>query len=92
MYFVELMNAKFKLPTKTQIMLLLMKLPPNMEVVAQKVTTDGITDIMTFESIQKLAILSYKQHTIWCGQAPQSAHKLSAIKPKPADLSFASQQ
>ena len=51
MYFIELKNTKFKLPTKTQIMLLLVKLPPNMEVVAQKVATDGITDTTTFKSI-----------------------------------------
>ena len=92
MYFIELKNTKFKLPTKTQIMLHLVKLPPNMEVVAQKVATDGITDTTTFKSIQKLAILFYEQHTIWCGQALQSTYKLSAVKPKPANLSFTSQQ
>ena len=51
MYFMELKDAKFKLPTKTQIMLLLMKLPPNIKVVAQKVATDGITDTIIFKSI-----------------------------------------
>ena len=62
MYFVELKDAKFELPTKTKIMLLLTKLPSNMEVVAQKVTTDRIIDTTT--SIQKLTILSYEQYAI----------------------------
>ena len=70
MYFVELNNARFQLPTKTQIMLLLTKLHPNMEVVAWKVTTNRIMDTTTFRSIQKLIILLfYKQCTIWHGQA-----------------------
>ena len=63
MYFMELKDTKFKLPTKTQIMLLLTKLPPNMEVVVQKVTTNRIMDTMTFKSIWKLVIFSYEQHT-----------------------------
>ena len=92
MYFVELKDTKFELPIKTQIMLLLAKLLSNMEVVAQKVVTDRIMDTIIFKSIWKLTILSYKQCTIWHGQAPQSAHKLSTIKPKPADLLFTSQQ
>ena len=50
-YFMELKDAKFELPTKIQIMLLLMKLPPNIEVVAQKVATDRIMDTIIFESI-----------------------------------------
>ena len=62
MYFVELKDAKFELPTKTKVMLLLTKLPSNMEVVAQKVTTDRIIDTTT--SIQKLTILSYEQYAI----------------------------
>ena len=66
---MKLKNAKFELPIKIQSMLLLMKLPPNMEVVAQKVTTDGIMDSTTFESIWKLAILSYEQCTTWYRQA-----------------------
>ena len=67
MYFMELKDIKFKLLTKTQIMLLLMKLPPNMEIVAQKVATNGIMDSTTFKSIWKLAILFYEQHTTWHG-------------------------
>ena len=67
MYFIELKDTKFELPIKTQIMLLLAKLSPNMEVVAQKVATDGIMESTTFESIQKLMILSYKQYTTWHG-------------------------
>ena len=70
MYFMELKDTKFELPTKTQIMLLLVKLPPNMEVVAQKVATDRIMDTTTFESIWKLAILSYEQHTTQHRQVP----------------------
>ena len=64
---MELKDAKLELPYKIWIMLLLAKLPPNMKVVAQKVATDGITDSITFESIQKFTILSYEQHTTWCG-------------------------
>ena len=60
---MELKDAKFELPIKAQIMLLLTKLPPNMEVVAQKVATDRIMDTTTFESIWKLTILSYEQYT-----------------------------
>ena len=63
MYFVELKDAKFKLLIKTQIMLLLVKLPPNMEVIAQKVATNKIIDTTTFKSIWKLTIFSYEQHT-----------------------------
>ena len=92
MYFMKLKDTKFKLPTKIQIMLLLTKLPSNMEVVAQKVATDRITDTTTFKSIWKLTIFSYEQHTTQCGQALQSTHKLSTIKPKPANSSFTSQQ
>ena len=51
MYFMKLKDTKFELLTKTQIMLLLAKLPPNMEVVAQKIAANGITDITTFKSI-----------------------------------------
>ena len=60
MYFMELKDTKFELPTKTQIMLLLIKLPPNMEMVAQKVATDRMMNITTFESIWELTILSYE--------------------------------
>ena len=66
MYFMKLKDTKFELLTKTQIMLLLAKLPPNMEVVAQKIAANGITDITTFKSIWKLVILSYKQCTTQC--------------------------
>ena len=72
---MKLKKAKFELPIKIQSMLLLMKLPPNMEVVAQKVTTNGIMDITIIESFWKLAILSYKQCTTWHRQVPQSTHK-----------------
>ena len=41
-----------------------MKLPPNMEMVAQKVATDGITDSTTFKSTWKLAILPYKSMSL----------------------------
>ena len=75
MYFIELKDAKFKLLTKTQIMLFLAKLSSNMEVVAQKVTTNGIMDTTIIESFWKLAILSYKQCTTWHRQVPQSTHK-----------------
>ena len=92
MFLIELKDAKFKLPTKIQIMLLLTKLSPNMEVAAQKVAMDGITNSTTFKSIQKLTILSYEQHTTQHGQALQFAHKLSTVKPKPANLSFVFQQ
>ena len=92
MYFMKLKDTKFKLSTKIQIMLLFMKLSPNMEVIAQKVATDGIMDTTSLKSIQKLTILSYEQCTTWHRQVPQSAHKLSAVKPKPANLSFVSQQ
>ena len=47
MYFMELKDAKFKLSIKIQIMLLLAKLPPNMEVVAQKVAANGIMNTTT---------------------------------------------
>ena len=90
MYFVEFKDTKFKLLTKTQIMLLLTKLPLNMEVVVQKVVTDRIMDSTTFELIWKLTILSYEQCTSQHGQVSQSAHKLSTVKSKPANLSLVS--
>ena len=90
MYFVEFKDTKFKLLTKTQIMLLLTKLPLNMEVVAQKVVTDRIMDSTTFELIWKLTILSCEQCTSQHRQVSQSAHKLSTVKSKPANLSLVS--
>jgi len=76
-------------------MIILCKLPPTMEVVAQILSQTSPDEIKNLkpEGIIKAAALSFEQKgaTRGGGKGPQ-ANKLSAVKRKPADPKFAQQQ
>ena len=76
-------------------MIILCKLPPTMEVVAQILSQTSPDEIKNLkpEGIVKAATLSFEQKgaTRGGGKGPQ-ANKLSAVKRKPADPKFAQQQ
>ena len=76
-------------------MIILCKLPPTMEVIAQILSQMSPNEIKNLkpEGIVKAAMLSFEQKGATCGggKGPQ-ANKLSAVKCKPADPKFAQQQ
>ena len=94
-HFTYLKDAGFNFLAPVQIMIILCKLPPTMEVVAQilsQMSPDEIKNLKP-EGIVKAATLSFEQKgaTHGGGKGPQ-ANKLSAVKRKPADPKFAQQQ
>jgi len=94
-HFTYLKDAGFDFPAPVQTMIILCKLPPTMEVVAQilsQTLPDEIKNLKP-EGIVKAATLSFEQKgaTRGGGKGPQ-ANKLSAVKRKPADPKFAQQQ
>ena len=95
-HFMYLKDASFKFPANVQAMIILCKLPPTMEVVAQILSQTSPSKIKTLKpnGIVKVVTLSFEQKGASCGsggKAPQ-ANKLSAVKCKPADPKFAQQQ
>ena len=95
-HFVYLKDAGFKFPANVQAMIILCKLPPTMEVVAQILSQTSPSEIKTLkpDGIVKAATLSFKQKGASHGggsKAPQ-ANKLSTVKHKQADPKFAQQQ
>ena len=95
-HFAYLKDAGFEFPANVQVMVILCKLPPTMEVVAQILSQTSPSKIKTLkpDGIVKAATLSFEQKGTSCGgggKAPQ-ANKLSAIKCKQADPKFAQQQ
>ena len=95
-HFVYLKDAGFRFPANVQAMIILCKLPPTMEVVAQILSQTLPSEIKTLklDGIVKAATLSFKQKGASCGgssKAPQ-ANKLSAVKCKQVDPKFAQQQ
>jgi len=82
-------------PAPAITMIILCKLPPTMEVVAQILSQTSPDEIKNLKSegIMKAATLSFEQKgaTRGGGKGPQ-ANKLSAVKRKPADPKFAQQQ
>jgi len=94
-HFTYLKDAGCDFPAPVQMMIILCKLPPTMEVVAQilsQMSPDEIKNLK-LEGIVKAATLSFEQKGATCGggKGPQ-ANKLSAVKRKPADPKFAQQQ
>jgi gag-polypeptide of LTR copia-type len=96
-HFTYLKDAGFDIPAPVQAMIVLCKLPPTMEVVAQilsQTTPDEIKNLKP-DGIAKAATLSFEQkasaRSSGSGKGPQ-ANKLSAVKRKPADPKFAQQQ
>jgi len=94
-HFTYLKDAGFNFPAPVQTMIILCKLPPTMEVVAQILSQMSLDEIknLKLEGIVKAATLSFEQKgaTRGGGKGPQ-ANKLSAVKRKLADPKFAQQQ
>jgi len=94
-HFMYLKDAGFDFPVPVQTMIILCKLPPMMEVVAQILSQRSPNEIknLKLEGIVKAATLSFEQKGATCssGKGPQ-ANKLSTVKHKLADPKFAQQQ
>ena len=95
-HFTYLKDASFNFPAPVQVMIILCKLPPTMEVIAQILSQTAPSEIRNLKpnGIIKVAMLLFKQKGASCGtggKAPQ-ANKLSAVKHKQADPKFAQQQ
>ena len=95
-HFAYLKDTGFKFPMNVQAMIILCKLPPTMEVVAQILSQTSPSEIKTLkpDGIIKAATLLFEQKGAsrsGSGKAPQ-ANKLSTVKHKQADLKFAQQQ
>ena len=95
-HFTYLKDAGFEFPANMQAMIILCKLPPTMEVVAQILSQTLPSEIKSLkpDGIVKAATLSFEQKGASRGagsKAPQ-ANKLSAVKRKQVDPKFAQQQ
>ena len=95
-HFAYLKDTGFEFPANVQAMVILCKLPPTMEVVAQILSQTSPSKIKTLkpDGIVKAATLSFEQKGASRGsssKAPQ-ANKLSTVKRKQADPKFAQQQ
>ena len=94
-HFTYLKDTGFDFPAPVQSMIILCKLPPTMEVVAQILSQTSPDEIKNLkpEGIIKATMLSFEQKgaTRGSGKGPQ-ANKLSTVKCKPADPKFAQQQ
>ena len=95
-HFTYLKDAGFEFPANVQAMIILCKLPPTMEVIAQILSQTSPSEIKSLkpDGIVKVATLSFEQkgasHSAG-GKAPQ-ANKLSTVKRKQADPKFAQRQ
>jgi len=84
-HFSYLKDAGFNFPAPIQTMIILCKLPPTMEVVAQILSQTSLDEIKILkpEGIVKAAMLSFEQKGTTCGGGKGSqANKLSAVKCK----------
>ena len=95
-HFAYLKDASFEFPANVQAMIILCKLPPTMEVVAQILSQTLPSEIKTLklDGIIKATTLSFEQKGAsrsTGGKAPQ-ANKLSTVKRKQVDPKFAQQQ
>ena len=95
-HFAYLKDAGFEFPAPMQAMIILCKLPPAMEVVAQILSQTSPNEIKNLkpDRIIKAATLSFEQKGASShsgGKGPQ-ANKLSTVKFKPADPKFTQQQ
>ena len=93
--FTYLKDAGFEISLPVQAMILVAKLPPSMEVVAQLINQTKLSDIKTLKPDEIIvpATLAFEQHSqrSTAGNGHQ-ANKLSAVKRKQADPKFAQQQ
>ena len=93
--FAYLKEAGFEISLPVQTMILVAKLPPSMEVVAQLINQTKPADIKTLkpDKIIAAATLAFEQRSqrSTTGNGHQ-ANKLSAVKRKQADPKFAQQQ
>ena len=93
--FAYLKEAGFEISLPMQTMILVAKLPPSMEVVAQLINQTKPADIKGLkpDEIIAVATLAFKQRSqrSTAGNGHQ-ANKLSAVKHKQADPKFAQQQ
>ena len=93
--FAYLKDARFEISLPVQAMILVAKLPPSMEVVAQLINQTKPSDIKALkpDKIIVAATLAFKQRSqrSTAGGGHQ-ANKLSAVKRKQADPKFAQQQ
>ena len=96
-HFAYLKDTGFEFPANMQVMIILCKLPPAMEVITQILSQTSPSEIKTLkpDGIIKVATLSFEQKGASCGgsggKAPQ-ANKLSTVKCKQADPKFTQQQ
>ena len=93
MLFSCLKEAGYKVTANIQEMLLLMKLPSSMDVVAQIIVQAkdmaGNPADPTVEGIYKAVVLSWDQcHKTGKGKQPVQANKISAVKPKGKEPTF----
>ena len=95
-HFMYLKDAGFEFPTNMQAMIILCKLPPTTEVVAQILSQTLPSKIKSLkpDGIIKVAMLSFKQKGTSHGTGSKAlqVNKLSTVKCKQADLKFAQQQ
>ena len=93
--FAYLKEAGFEISLPMQTMILVAKLPPSMEVVAQLINQTKLVDIKTLkpDEIIAAATLAFEQRSqhSTAGNGHQ-ANKLSAVKRKQADPKFTQQQ
>ena len=93
--FTYLKEAGFEISLPVQTIILVAKLPPSMEVVAQLINQTKPADIKGLKpnEIITMATLTFKQHFqhLTAGNGHQ-ANKLSAVKHKQADPKFTQQQ
>ena len=95
-HFAYLKDAGFEFPAPVQAMIILCKLPPTMEVVAQILSQTSPDEIKNLkpDRIVKATMLSFEQKGTSShggGKGPQ-ANKLSTVKCKPVDPKFTQQQ
>ena len=95
-HFTYLKDAGFDFPAPVQAMIILCKLPPTMEVVAQILSQTAPSKIRNLkpDGIFKVATLSFEQKgtSHGGGSKASQANKLSTVKRKQADPKFTQQQ
>ena len=95
-HFAYLKDAGFKFPANMQAMIILCKLPPTMEVIAQILSQPSPSKIRILkpDGIVKAATLLFEQKGASCssGSKASQANKPSAVKHKQMDQKFAQQQ
>jgi len=90
----RLSQMGFEIPKKIEVLILMAKLPPSMEAIAQELNREKEDfDDLTINSVRRMILLSWEQRS---GnrrpQQQQGAQRLSAVKQTPGDPSFADQQ